>query len=161
MNRCAGLGFNKTAAEYGAFPTDPYSHTPAHAGAQQPGMTGQVKEEMLTRPLELGVRVEDGCIVSDPTLLKDSELLAAPERWEYLDVAGRRKALDLPEGSLALTMCQVPLVISTASDGPMIEVEYTDGRRRVVEGWRLDRTASRSVFDRSGEIQCLRFALSR
>ena len=44
-----GLGFNKTAVEYGAFPTDPYSHTPAHAGAQQPGMTGQVKEELLTR----------------------------------------------------------------------------------------------------------------
>ncbi len=42
-----GLGFNKTATEYGAFPTDPYSHTPAHAGAQQPGMTGQVKEELL------------------------------------------------------------------------------------------------------------------
>ncbi len=45
----SGLGFNKTAAEYGAFPTDPYSHTPAHAGAQQPGMTGQVKEEIVTR----------------------------------------------------------------------------------------------------------------
>ena len=24
----AGLGFEKTVAEYGAFPTDPYSHTP-------------------------------------------------------------------------------------------------------------------------------------
>ena len=45
----AGLGFNKTPAVYGAFPTDPYSHTPGHSGAQQPGMTGQVKEEILTR----------------------------------------------------------------------------------------------------------------
>ena len=44
-----GIGFNKTPAEYGAFPTDPYSHTPKHAGARQPGMTGQVKEEILTR----------------------------------------------------------------------------------------------------------------
>ena len=43
-----GLGFTKTAQQYGAFPTDPYSHTPRHAGAQQPGMTGQVKEEILT-----------------------------------------------------------------------------------------------------------------
>ena len=49
-----GLGFNRSAAQYGAFPTDPYSHTPAHAGAQQPGMTGQVKEELLTRWAELG-----------------------------------------------------------------------------------------------------------
>ncbi|NND60945.1 MAG: hypothetical protein HKN49_11830, partial [Gammaproteobacteria bacterium] len=44
-----GIGFNKTPLQYGAFPTDPYSHTPGHAGAQQPGMTGQVKEEILTR----------------------------------------------------------------------------------------------------------------
>ena len=32
-----GLGFRKTARAYGAFPTAPYSHSPAHAGAQQPG----------------------------------------------------------------------------------------------------------------------------
>ena len=30
----AGLGFEKTAREYGAFPTDPYSHTPRHAAAR-------------------------------------------------------------------------------------------------------------------------------
>ena len=35
-----GLGFNKTAAEYGAFPTDPYSHTPAHAGSAATGHDG-------------------------------------------------------------------------------------------------------------------------
>ena len=37
-------------------PTDPYSHTPGFAGVQQPGMTGQVKEEILTRWGELGLR---------------------------------------------------------------------------------------------------------
>ena len=45
----SGLGFRKEPGVYGAFPTDCYSHTPSHAGAQQPGMTGQVKEEVLTR----------------------------------------------------------------------------------------------------------------
>ena len=35
-----GLGFNKSPAEYGAFPTDPYSHTPAGQGAKQPGHDG-------------------------------------------------------------------------------------------------------------------------
>ena len=45
----AGIGFNKTPEVYGAFPTDPYSHTPPGGGAKQPGMTGQVKEEVLTR----------------------------------------------------------------------------------------------------------------
>ena len=38
-----GIGSGKQPDEYGAFPTDPYSHTPSFAGVQQPGMTGQVK----------------------------------------------------------------------------------------------------------------------
>jgi len=61
-----GLGVEKSVRDYGAFPTDPYSHTPRHAGAQQPGMTGQVKEEILTRFGELGVHVQDGIVGFDP-----------------------------------------------------------------------------------------------
>ena len=57
-----GLGFRKDPALQGAFPTDSYSHTPGHLGAQQPGMTGQVKEQVLTRFGELGVEVSDGCV---------------------------------------------------------------------------------------------------
>ena len=44
-----GIGSHKNPAEYGAFPFDPYSHTPSMAGAQQPGMTGQVKEDIISR----------------------------------------------------------------------------------------------------------------
>ena len=51
-----GLGFRKNPAEFGAIPLDCYSHTPAHSGAQQPGMTGQVKEQVITRFGELGVQ---------------------------------------------------------------------------------------------------------
>ena len=71
----AGLGFNKTPLSYGAFPTDPYSHTPGHSGAQQPGMTGQVKEEIITRMGELGVRVGHGCVTFNPTLLRAEEFV--------------------------------------------------------------------------------------
>ncbi len=42
-----GIGVHKSPELYGAFPTDPYSHTPAGKGAQQPGMTGQVKEDII------------------------------------------------------------------------------------------------------------------
>jgi hypothetical protein len=69
-----GLGWRKTAAAYGAFPADPYSHTPAEGGAQQPGMTGQVKEEILTRWGELGLRVRDGQVQVQPVLLDEAEL---------------------------------------------------------------------------------------
>ena len=69
-----GLGYRKSAAAYGAFPADAYSHTPAEGGAQQPGMTGQVKEEILTRWGELGLRMHDGRMHFDPVLLDASEL---------------------------------------------------------------------------------------
>ena len=70
-----GIGFNKTPKDYGAFPTDPYSHTPGFAGAKQPGMTGQVKEEVITRLIELGVFVSSGCICFNPFILRKSEFL--------------------------------------------------------------------------------------
>jgi hypothetical protein len=69
-----GLGYRKSAAEYGAFPADPYSHTAGEGGAQQPGMTGQVKEEILTRWGELGLRFEQGLIHFDPVLLDLAEV---------------------------------------------------------------------------------------
>ncbi len=68
-----GIGFNKKASVYGAFPSDPYSHTPSNQGAKQPGMTGQVKEEILTRWGELGIRIENGSTYFDPILLKKEE----------------------------------------------------------------------------------------
>ncbi|HSP29982.1 MAG TPA: hypothetical protein VLN74_15630, partial [Ilumatobacteraceae bacterium] len=79
-----GLGFNKSAHEFGAVPIDPYSHTPAHAGAQQPGMTGAVKEELLARHRELGVEIRDGDIVIDSLLLRDGEFLDRSERWHLV-----------------------------------------------------------------------------
>jgi hypothetical protein len=69
-----GLGYRKGAADWGAFPADPYSHTPGEGGAQQPGMTGQVKEEILTRWGELGLRMRRGRVHFDPVLLDEAEL---------------------------------------------------------------------------------------
>ena len=69
-----GLGYRKSAAAYGAFPADPYSHTPGEGGAQQPGMTGQVKEEVLTRWGELGLRMRAGQVCFNPVLLDAAEL---------------------------------------------------------------------------------------
>ena len=55
----AGLGFRKRVASTARSPSTRTAHA-APGGAQQPGMTGQVKEEILTRWGELGVRVRDG-----------------------------------------------------------------------------------------------------
>jgi hypothetical protein len=82
-----GLGYRKSVAAYGAFPADPYSHTAGEGGAQQPGMTGQVKEEILTRWGELGLRARDGMLFIDPVLLDEAELPASGElRFTFTQV---------------------------------------------------------------------------
>ena len=69
-----GLGYRQGPGRFGAFPADPYSHSAAEGGAQQPGMTGQVKEEILTRWGELGLRVRNGRVRFDPVLLDEAEI---------------------------------------------------------------------------------------
>ena len=138
-----GLGFNKTAAEYGAFPTDPYSHTPAHAGAQQPGMTGQVKEELLTRWAELGIDVSQGSIHLSPLLISDDELRTVPGTLAYLDVTGRPRDVDVPTGAAGLTMYRVPVVVHATEAEASIVVEQADGTHHERPGWSLDRETSR------------------
>ena len=71
---------HKPPTLYGAFPTDPYSHTPEGKGAQQPGMTGQVKEDIISRFGELGVFVEDGTLLFDPCMLRKEEFISNPRQ---------------------------------------------------------------------------------
>lgn len=94
-----GIGSHKNPAEYGAFPFDPYSHTPSMAGAQQPGMTGQVKEDIISRFFELGVSVHDGQITFCPTMLKDTDFVNGELRFTYCgtEIIYRQKAKELAQ----------------------------------------------------------------
>jgi hypothetical protein len=148
----AGLGFMKTPTEFGAFPLDPYSHTPAFAGAKQPGMTGQVKEELLARWGELGVCVNGGIVMFKPVLLRDDEYLAGDAVFSYVDAGGRNQSLDLAAGSLAFTFCQVPVVYTRGGDAS-ISVRYTDGRDEHIPGDSLPAELSSLVFARSGAVE--------
>jgi hypothetical protein len=150
--RSGVVGLGKSPAVYGAFPLDPYSHTPAHAGAQQPGMTGEVKEEIITRLGELGARVREGRLQFRPLLLRRSEFLRSRALFEPFDVRGERLAIELPAGTLAFTYCQVPVVYHLSGE-PRIELTLADGRISPVAGDTLDRETSASVFERTGRIR--------
>ena len=147
----AGIGAHKSPELYGAFPTDPYSHTPGGKGAQQPGMTGQVKEDLLCRFGELGVRVTDGCIHFDRGLLNGEEFLKKPATFDYVNVEQQWQKLELPSGSLAYTLCQVP-VVHLRGDTPGIEVKRGDGSTQQVAGLSLDLDTSRAMFRRSNDV---------
>ncbi|MEO0575649.1 MAG: hypothetical protein AAF004_09310 [Pseudomonadota bacterium] len=157
----AGIGFNKTPAEYGAFPTDPYSHTPRHAGAQQPGMTGQVKEEVLARFGELGIRVKEGQLHIEPSLLRRQEFLRTPGKFEYMDIAGATQIIDVPTDGIAFTWCQVPIVYVLGEDGDEIAVSNGDGTATRVPGLTLSRNMSDALFARNAEIRQLTVTFSK
>jgi len=150
----AGLGYRKSVAEFGAFPTDPYSHTPAHAGAQQPGMTGQVKEMILARFGELGVEVEDGLVKFRPTLLERSDFLGGGAAYRTYDLHGTARSITLPAGSLAFSFCQVPVVYTLSEGEAWIRVTGVDGASQMRSGRELDAETSRALFER-------RFAFDR
>jgi hypothetical protein len=147
----AGIGDHKSPQEYGAFPIDPYSHTPAHAGARQPGLTGQVKEDILCRFGELGVRVRNGQLHFDPRLLRNTEFLPDPAGFEYYDLAGVLRRLRLPAHSLAFTCCQVP-VLYRLGQQPHLALALADGTAIRQPGLALDAASSRSIFQREGRI---------
>ncbi|MEC8257502.1 MAG: hypothetical protein VXZ87_05485, partial [Bacteroidota bacterium] len=81
-----GIGAHKTPKAYGAFPTDPYSHTPASRGAQQPGMTGQVKEDILCRWGEFGVYAKGGKLFFNSTIIRTEEYLEEDKEFVFYDV---------------------------------------------------------------------------
>ena len=123
----SGIGFNKTPSLYGAFPADPYSHTPSGQGAKQPGMTGQVKEEVLTRWGELGVNIESGIAYFEPKILRDSE---------FKD-----------DGTLSFTWCNTPVIFHKAQKE---EISVNGSKRG---GNSLTAEETKKLFSRNGEIQ--------
>ncbi|MFN5431828.1 MAG: hypothetical protein ACK498_13900, partial [Cyclobacteriaceae bacterium] len=145
-----GIGVHKSPTLYGAFPTDPYSHTPANKGAQQPGMTGQVKEDIISRFGELGVFVKDGQLSFNPCMLKKSEFLTKKQTFNYINVQGKTIELPLEEKSLCFTYCQVPVVYKLASENAL-EIVSSNGVS-TFEKLNLDTTLSQKVFGRTGEI---------
>lgn len=156
----AGLGYQKSPAEYGAFPTDPYSHTPKHNGARQPGMTGTVKEEILTRQAEVGVQFDRGRLFFSPCLLDPAELLSAPRAFPFLDVCGEEQTLSLPAGSLTFFVCQTPITLQLG-ERDQVDIYLADETLRSLPGRVLDEENTRHLFWRDGVIKRLAVRLAQ
>jgi hypothetical protein len=153
-----GIGLYKSPEQYGAFPTDPYSHTPAHRGAQQPGMTGQVKEDIITRFKELGVKIDAGKIQFNPTYLQKKEFYPESKTVEFIVVNGQKLSLEMPQNSLAFSICQTP-VIYTLNDENKIIVKYKT-KNETIQNIELNAEISKSIFNRTGEIQSINVFLN-
>lgn len=153
-----GIGIHKKPEQYGAFPTDPYSHTPGHRGAQQPGMTGQVKEDILVRQRQLGIDIENSALRFDPFLLDKKEFYSEIRHTEMITLDQEKFRLELPSQSLAFTFCQVPVVYHLGTEST-VEIEFNDKTSATIKGLQLDKEASTHLFHRTGMIKKLNVTL--
>lgn len=130
----AGIGMDKSPSDYGAFPFDPYSHTPLMTGVQQPGMTGQVKEDIISRFIELGIIIENGRLGFKPVLLRRKEFIKNDRGVE----------------SLEFTICASPVRYIIA-EKPSLVIIYRDGKEESNELF-LSREQSRALFSRQAGV---------
>jgi hypothetical protein len=149
-----GVGVNKSPKLYGGFPTDPYSHTPNTKGVQQPGMTGQVKEDILSRFGELGVCVKEGILQFNPSILRKEEFLLKPTSFTYVNVLGAFSSINLEENMLSFTYCQVPVIYKNYNK-ECIEVHYNNGQLKIFDSLKLDKETSKSIFERDNSINSI------
>lgn len=157
----AGIGINKSPAIYGAFPTDPYSHTPFHKGAQQPGMTGQVKEDIINRWAELGVVVREGKVRFLPQFLDKKEFSAEPALFTFFDLKGNQQSVKISENEIGFTYNQVPVIYKLA-DRRSIHLILEDGSEvHMDDSNELNEAYSNELFSRSGKIKEIHVSIKK
>ena len=114
-------------------------------------MTGQVKEEVLTRFAELGVTVHGGCVSFRPLLLRKSEFLREPAELSTFDLDGNELTVPLAKDTLGFTYCQVPVVFHL-SGKLHIRLSKQSGSEEI-SGDTLSAAASAELFARTGSIK--------
>jgi hypothetical protein len=148
----AGIGLYKSPELYGAFPTDAYSHTPANSGVKQPGLTGQVKEDIISRFGELGIQIKDGKITFNTSLLNSNEILTQKNLLNYYDIKGNQKSIRLNTQELGFTYCQIPIILSFGQQEKLVLV-FSNGEKKEFKSNAIDADYSSKIFARTGEVE--------
>ena len=141
-----GLGFRQSPASYGAFPSEPYSHSPGHAGAQQPGLTGQVKEGILARFGELGVFFKEGQLVFRPRLLRAAEFAGLPANPEQAEI---------PVDTISFTLARTPITYhrETGLQEAHATIYFQDGTDALVPKAILNRRMTLDLIQQTNRIK--------
>ena len=106
-------------------------------------MTGQVKEEILTRFAELGLLVDAGSIRLEPCLIEPDEMFGGGSA---------------PPVSPQFSLCQTPVTVSLGAK-PAVRIVWADGRSDTDNGLRVGELASSEVFARSGAVERIEFTI--
>ncbi len=126
-----GFTYRKSPAECFAIPTEPYSHTSFSGKSEQPGMTGQVKESLILRRIELGVKINDGQICFDNWFVADNEYNK--------------------DGELTFSIYSVPVKYKKA-DKNSVSVYLKSGESLSFDNMKIDKATSNKIFLRDENI---------
>ena len=116
-------------------------------------MTGQVKEDIICRWGEFGVFAKEGSLHFDPQTVRSEEFLAQEEVFEYYDIHNNKQSLVVPVDALGFTYCQIPVVYHNNHSQKGIELTLADNKKEFAQVHHLNKSQSKAVFERSGEIQ--------
>ena len=114
-------------------------------------MTGQVKEDFISRIREIGIHIQDGEIVFQSGLLDPAELLNQETTFAYFDLKGEEQQIILKQGQLGFTFCQVPVLYTTSNENK-ISVTFADGKQISSANHTIGKEISSKIFQRTGEI---------
>ena len=124
-------------------------------------MTGQVKEEILTRFGELGLRVSEGAVSFEPALLRSTEFTSSTLPFRYLDVNDQWDELTVPEAGLAFTWCQMPFVYRLDdTQSPSLTLHLASGERQTQPMLSLPAELAVNLFQRNGQIRLIEVVLN-
>ena len=112
------------------------------AGVQQPGMTGQVKENIISRFFELGVSVQNGQIEINPIILKKPEFIVPQPDADY------------KHPYIEFTYCKVP-VVYLLDENQGIDIINSSGEQIKTKVYKLSKKDSYSIMSRDGKIERL------
>jgi hypothetical protein len=115
-------------------------------------MTGQVKEDIISRFREIGIKIRDGKIIINPSLLRKEEFLKKEEMFTYYDLTGKEQKIHCRKNSFAITYCQVPFIYNL-SNTEKIVVHKANEEVIKLDNLELKEEVSQSIFNRKGEIK--------
>ena len=110
------------------------------AGVQQPGMTGQVKEDIINRFFELGVIVQDGELKIQPLILGKDEFIQPSDT----------NSNQFP--TLSFTYCSIPFIY-LIDENIGIDVIAKEEATIHIAGYSLSHVQSQLIFNRDAKIE--------
>ncbi len=137
----SGFIYRKTPEECNAIPVEPYSHTSFSGQSEQAGMTGQVKESVIMRRIEMGIVVKSGEIHFDKWFIPEGEFDQ--------------------NGICHSSLYSIPVTYQKdASVADSIKITFADGKEETIASHVIPADLSEQIFFRSTKLKKITFTFS-